>query len=239
MINSIVLIIHITSGSIGILSGMIAMFLRKGAKKHKNIGSVFFISMLLMCTSATYLAFFQPYKVNIIAGLLTLYMVITAWRTAYNSKGDNGRFEYLAALFALGVIITGTIFGIEVLNKMEATGEAMPLIDFFIFFFTAFGILGFLLDIKVIVRGGIYGAQRIARHLWRTCFALYVATSSLFLGQPQVFPEFLSDPLLRSVPVILVIFMLFFWLIRVYTTRRFKSTSRSKTISVEPATVQA
>lgn len=43
-------------------------------------------------------------------------------------------------------------------------------------------------DVRMIVRGGIFGAQRIARHVWRMCIALFVASGSFFLGQQQVFP---------------------------------------------------
>ncbi|MEP1093885.1 MAG: hypothetical protein ABJG78_02180 [Cyclobacteriaceae bacterium] len=222
MFNSVFLFLHITAGSLGILSGMVAMFTRKGVKSHKKIGSVFFISMIVMSSTAVYLALFQPYRVNVLAGLLTFYMVVTGWRTAQNTTGKNGSFEYAGLVFILGVVTAGVIFGMEVLNKIAISGEKMPLIDFFIFFFTGVGVLCMALDVRVLIKGGVYGAQRIARHLWRTCFALYVATSSLFLGQPQVFPEALRGTLVLAAPVILVVLSLFFWVVRVYFVSRFK-----------------
>ena len=36
-------------------------------------------------------------------------------------------------------------------------------------------------DVRMLVRGGVFGAQRVARHLWRMCFGLFIATGS-FLG---------------------------------------------------------
>jgi hypothetical protein len=59
---------------------------------------------------------------------------------------------------------------------------------------------------------GVFGSQRVARHLWRMCFALFMATGS-FLAQKRVL-TFLGGPkilLLSIVPLILLIF----WLIRV------------------------
>ena len=45
-------------------------------------------------------------------------------------------------------------------------------------------------DVRMLVRGGVSGAQRIARHLWCMCFALFFRHRLLFLGQQQVFPRF-------------------------------------------------
>lgn len=69
-------------------------------------------------------------------------------------------------------------------------------------------------SMSIIYKGFIKGARRIARHLWRMSLALLIATASLFLGQPQVFPEVLRESVLLSAPVLLIIIMHFFWLIR-------------------------
>jgi hypothetical protein len=37
-------------------------------------------------------------------------------------------------------------------------------------------------DVRMLVRGGVFGAKRIARHLWRMCFGLFIAAGSFFLG---------------------------------------------------------
>ncbi len=34
----------------------------------------------------------------------------------------------------------------------------------------------------MLARGGVLGAKRIARHLWRMCFGLFIAAGSFFLG---------------------------------------------------------
>jgi hypothetical protein len=45
-------------------------------------------------------------------------------------------------------------------------------------------------DIRMLARDQSSSQQRIARHLWRMCFGLFIATGSFFLGQQQVFPAF-------------------------------------------------
>jgi hypothetical protein len=70
--------------------------------------------------------------------------------------------------------------------------------------------------------GGLQGAPRIARHLWRMCFALYIATASFFLGQSQVFPKAVRSSGLLPVPVLLVIGIMLFWLARVRFSPRYR-----------------
>jgi hypothetical protein len=68
-------------------------------------------------------------------------------------------------------------------------------------------------DIRMLVRGGICGVQRIARHLWRMCFALFIASASIFLARQKLFPHFMrisgSLYLLSFLPLLLMIFWLF------------------------------
>jgi hypothetical protein len=78
-------------------------------------------------------------------------------------------------------------------------------------------------DVRMLVRGGVFGRQRVARHLWRMCFGLSIATGS-FLGQRRVI-AFLGGRkilLLAALPLIIMIF----WLIRV----RFKNAYRRESV---------
>ena len=70
-------------------------------------------------------------------------------------------------------------------------------------------------DLRAIRAGGLQGSRRLARHLWRMCFALFIATGSFFLGQMKFIPE----PM-RIVPLLLVLAFapipfLLYWMWRV------------------------
>jgi hypothetical protein len=60
-------------------------------------------------------------------------------------------------------------------------------------------------DVRMIVRAGASGAQRLPRHRWRMSAALFVAAGSFFLGQPQFFPPAVRSSGLRAVPTLLVL----------------------------------
>ena len=74
----------------------------------------------------------------------------------------------------------------------------------------------------MLLRRGISGTHRVARHLWRMCFALFVAASSLFLARQQYFPDLMrrsgSLYLLSFLPLVVMIF----WLVRVRFANVFK-----------------
>jgi hypothetical protein len=84
-----------------------------------------------------------------------------------------------------------------------------PLVVGTVILFAAIG------DLRAIRAGGLQGSRRLARHLWRMCFGLFIATGSFFLGQMKFIPE----PV-RFVPLLLAlafapILFLFYWMWRV------------------------
>ena len=78
-------------------------------------------------------------------------------------------------------------------------------------------------DLKMILRGGLSGSARIARHLWRMSAALTIASGSFFLGQQGIMPAFMRGSPWLFVPVIAPLLLMVFWLIRVRLTPWFKS----------------
>ena len=211
-------VLHICMGSLALLSGAAALSFRKGERLHRGFGNVFFVSMLGMSASGAFLAFMNSERINILVGILTFYLVATAWATVRRNEGEIGLFEFSACPVALAVGIWGLVLGVEVMNSDLGfiDGEIIPFGAYF--FFGLIAILAGLLDIKVFIQKGVSGNRRIARHLWRMCFAMLIAAASFFLGQEQVFPESLQGSLVLAAPVILVLLLLIFWLIRVRFT---------------------
>src|SRR2546423_3941182 len=75
-------------------------------------------------------------------------------------------------------------------------------------------------DARTIRAGGLRGPRRLARHLWRMCFALFIATGSFFIGQMKFVPA----PI-RFVPLLFALgvaplFVLLYWMWRVRLRRR-------------------
>src|SRR5713101_5150681 len=105
------LVFHIMAGIIAILSGTAAMSFRKGSPRHALAGKIFVISMLTMAASAVYLAALKHQNNNVGGGVLTFYLVATAWVTAKRRDGETSIFDWVALLIPLWAGIGGWING--------------------------------------------------------------------------------------------------------------------------------
>jgi len=213
---------HILMGTIGLLSGAVALFLRKGSLRHRQVGNVFFGSMLIMAGLGAYGALFVPEMISALMGVFTCYLVATAWVTVRRKEGESGKFEIIAFLIIVVNVFAFFYFGIEAKNSETGLKDGFPPEPHFIF--GAIAMVAALLDLNVIRSGGLWGKQRIARHAWRMTLALIFASASLFLGQPQVFPEAIRDPLILSMPVLILLVVMLFWIIRVLFTKWYEKS---------------
>src|SRR5260370_17375488 len=103
MSYSPILVVHICAGSLGLLSGTAAMSFRKGSPRHVLAGKVFVASMLTMGAIAVYLAIVRHQPNNIGGGILTFYLIGTAWLTARRRDRGTRPFYWVPLLipFAL------------------------------------------------------------------------------------------------------------------------------------------
>lgn len=215
-----ILILHICAGTIGCLSGAVAVSLRKGSRRHALAGIVFVISMLSLAASGAFMALMKSQPGNVLGGTVTFYLVATAWLTAKRREGAPGIFDWGALLLVSALAAVALTWAVEAATSPTGLKLGYPPGPYFLLGSVA--LLATIGDVRMMVRGGIAGTQRIARHLWRMCFAWFIASSSIFLARQQLFPAIMRKTgalfLLSFMPLMLMIF----WLIRV----RFKNVSR-------------
>jgi hypothetical protein len=207
--------VHIAMGSVGLVAGALAMSLGKGSRAHARSGVVFSASMLLMAATGVLLAtVITPNRGNAMGGLLTLYLVLTAWATVWRSPGESGGLEKAACLLGIAVAVTGITWGSMAAAATSHRLDGYPPTLFFVFATVVSA--ASLADVRLIRNGGIRGTARTTRHLWRMCAAMFIATSSFFLGlASRRFPAFVKQSHLNIVPVVLVIIALVYFLVRV------------------------
>ena len=206
------ILLHIIGGLISLTSGAVALSAPKGGNLHRKSGIIFVYAMLVMSTSGAVMAVLMPERISVIAGLLTFYLVVTALLTV---RPRHRRFDWIGAgamVFAFMVAVLSILFSMQSLN--DANGIA-PIG----FIFGAVALLAAFGDTRLLIARSIPWAQRIARHLWRMCLALWIATASFFLGQSDEFPEALRIMPLLCTPVLLVLLLMFYWLARVLFTQ--------------------
>lgn len=209
---AVALFLHVIGGTIGLVTGYTALLTRKGETVHRSAGVIFLVAMVTMGVFAGVLGVAKGQWGNAVGGLFTAYLVTTAWLAVKRPEGVIGRFEVWACVIA-AVIAAISFWGGEqpgvnaagVSNRVSTVFGAVVLI----------AVLG---DLKVIFQRGISGVGRIARHLWRMCMALFVASGSFFLSQMEVLFPGSSGPYIWVLAFAPVAFLAF-WLIRI----RFRS----------------
>jgi len=207
------LLLHIVAGTLGMLSGFVAVFLLKGSRRHAVAGKVFVIAMLCLSATGVFLAVMKSQPGNILGGTLTFYLVATAWLTARRSDGESGIFDWGALLVALAVGVVEMTYGFEAATSQTGLKYGYPPGPYFSFGFVA--LLAAMGDVRMLVRHGISGTQRLARHLWRMCFALFVAAASIFLARQHLFPAFLRETGALVFLSVLPLLLMILWLVRV------------------------
>ena len=219
---ALVLGVHITGGIVGIVFGATALAARKGSRLHRQAGNAFFVSMLIMSAIGMCVSPFlpRPNWSNLIGGGFTIYLVATSWMTVRRREGSVGPFDVGALLGALSVTAAGVGFGSAAAMNPTGSLDGTPVPAYFIF--AAAAALAATGDLRMIMRGGVRGAERVARHLWRMCLALFIAAASFFLGQPQVFPAWLRGSPVLLVPELAVLGVMIFWLVRTRRVDRLK-----------------
>jgi len=209
-----------------LLSGTAAMSFRKGSPRHVLAGRVFVASMLTMGAVAVYLAIVRHQPNNIGGGILTIYLIGTAWLTARRRDGETSRFDWVVLLVPLTLGILTWMNGIKVVRSGADSQDGVPV--GMTFFMGSVMLLAAAGDVRMLVRGGVLGAKRIARHLWRMCFGLFIAAGSFFMGPSNRPLRLLSavglgqhlSPALFSTSLYLILtvlplILLIFWFFRV------------------------
>jgi uncharacterized membrane protein len=203
---------HIVAGVLALVFGYVALFARKGAATHRRSGLMFVYAMVAMSLSGAFIAAVGSGSVSVVAGLLTFYFVVTSLLTVRQRTEGSFRVDVAAMLFALTVSICAFVIGLSIAGSRRP--EVFPM-----FIFGGVGVLAAFGDLRMIRARGIQGPSRLKRHLWRMCFAMWVAAASFFWGPQGRVPEIIRIPALLPIPVLLPIAMMLYWLWRLRSRR--------------------
>src|SRR6266478_6427504 len=120
------LIVHILGGVVGLVSGTAALAFRKGSRRHVLAGRIFVASMLTMGAFAAYLAIVRNQPNNIGGGILTVYLIGTAWLTARRRDGETSRFDWVALLIPLAIGILMWMNGLDAVHSPTGSKYGVP-----------------------------------------------------------------------------------------------------------------
>ena len=218
---------HFGTGLLALAAGGMAIAVRKGGQWHRRSGLVFVCAMIATGITAVGIATYEGKPGNV-GGAVILYFVITAYAAVRPLPGASRRVDIVLMLLAFAFAVG------EYTNAFTALGRPGNQIDGVpagvMFFMATIILLAAMGDARMIRAGGIQGTRRLARHLWRMLYALFIASGSFFFGQMKFIPE----PI-RIVPLIVVLgvgplVLLLYWMWRVRLKQNLRGLITAKPI---------
>jgi uncharacterized membrane protein len=217
--------IHIVAGALAMLLGAVALVAAKGGRLHRQSGLLFVLAMLTMGISGSILAMRQSLtNVNVLGGFVSAYFVVTALTTVRPASAWTRGLNAAALVVASALVLVEVSLGFMALASPTTipgcewchTLDGVPF--FMMFFMAAVTAAAAGGDIRLLRSGPLPARARLARHLWRMCFGLFIAAGSFFsipARVAKILPDPFTTPAMRMLPIAAVFLAMFFWLARV------------------------
>ena len=223
--NSMLLPVHIAAGGIALVLGAVALIVKKGGNIHRRSGLLFVHAMLLMGITGSILGMLKDQLGNVLGGVMAAYFVVTALTTVRRQSPSIRRINVAGLIVAIALALLDIILGVKAFNTPRGTLNGVPFAMFF--FLAAVKTVAATGDVRVVRFGMLRGGPRLARHLWRMCFALFIAAGSFFSIRARVariLPEPFTTAPMRMLPIVLLVGAMIYWLWRVRSRRPLRIT---------------
>lgn len=213
--------IHIAAGGLAIVLGAVALLVEKGGTLHRRSGLLFVYAMLIMSVSASILSLLEGGDVgNVFVGVLTAYFVGTALTTVRPVSSWTRLINAVALTVAVVLAAGGVFRGVTLINTpgLDSDGVSFRTAGVMSLIIAALLVMAAAGDVRAMRFGMPRGGPRLSRHLWRMCFALFIAAGSFFSIRERVasvLPEPFTTGPMRALPILLLFGAMFYWLWRV------------------------
>jgi hypothetical protein len=213
------ILVHVSAGLIGLVAGYLALGVAKGSALHKRSGLVFVYTMLVLSLTGAAMAAVgltspspKPgLEATVLMGLMTAYLVVTALTTVRPPGVWSRRLDRMGVPLIASIGVAHLTLGtLAVTNPDNHQFAILTVVEFS---FGAIALLAAWSDLRIIRTVPLTGGRRIARHLWRMTLALWIAALSFFPRLNRFFPKSMQP--LMSIPMLLVLLALIYWMWRV------------------------
>ncbi|WKK80960.1 hypothetical protein [Marivirga arenosa] len=209
-IIQIILIIHIFSGAIALISGAIAIATQKGKVKHKKSGKIYAMAMLIVFVTGISIASYQFNRFLFLIAFLSYYSVFSGVRILELKKLHQGQnpqwYDWFAGIINFIANLAFVAIAIHYALKPE-TNVAGVLLS------AGFGLGGMYLsyvNMKPFVKRPTHVAHWYTYHLGNMMGA-YIATFTAFLSTMVTRFELMNPFIAFALPSLIGIPLLVYW----------------------------
>ncbi len=193
------LYIHIAGGGISLLLGFVILCLKKGDKRHKTIGNIYFYALLTASAFAIPMSYLHPNYFLFMISVFTIYMLLTGKR--YLQKKSIINVTKTDWLLTILMAIFGTAFiGFGILHIIKS--------NFFGIVFIVFGSISYLFVYQD--KNNFTGQSKLKNyflvtHLQRFIGSYIASTTAFLVVNNKVLPSVIAWllPTILLVPLII------------------------------------
>ncbi len=203
------LAVHVLSGFVGMYSGLVPLFTRKGGKAHRNWGMLFTWAMGTAAVTAFPLAWWREDLLQVVIGVFSGYLTLFGYRVLrrYGAGGTSRTPDWGVAIWS-GVVFLATIVVGMCLLFTRPSPEARVAV--------AFGILGLIVagrDLHGLATNDVSFGRRILDHIIASSLAVMSAFSAFLNTQFYRLTHLEWDVDAKMLlPVVITLPLLAFWL---------------------------
>ncbi|MDP2176172.1 MAG: DUF2306 domain-containing protein [Bacteroidota bacterium] len=204
----IFLIIHITGGAVGLLTGILNMIAKKGDSRHKIVGKIFFFSMLTAGLSSLVLSTINPSLFLFMVGIFTVYMVATGYSYLHlKMLNINQKPKIIDWILTIVMMLAAFLFiGIGIMSLLKS--------NLFGLVFITFGTIGLLFvrhDFKNYSGKSHLLNYWLSEHLQRMIGAFIASTTAFLVVNAKYLPESIPNFVYWLLPTLIFTPLIIKW----------------------------
>jgi uncharacterized membrane protein len=213
----IIILFHIAAGAMALLFGFIAITSTKGNARHKQVGKIYLVSMLILGLTGIVVAVARDIPLSMLNGAVICYFVLSSLSAIRNAEYEISVFDKYLTILSSFLVLAFAWFAYQVTQSENGQLGGFGMAEYVVF--GSVMLFSTIADIRYLLKSGLSRIQKLVRHIWRMFFPLFMATAAFFLGQAKLFPKSLQSIEFLALPVVFVILSMIYWTVIVATKK--------------------
>lgn len=190
--------IHITSGTLTLISGLFAMTSKKGQKTHRLSGKIFFWSMAVTTLLGLNAGIFKPeFRIFIPIAIISFYQAATGYRILFIKTLTKGQKPHIVDwALTIGMLLTSSVF--VVLGLLNLGSDIF--FSIVLFAFSTIGLYCCGVDLYNYIKKPTNKFYWLFIHIFRMSHGFIAALTAFLVNNSKFFP-FLPQVLLLIIPI--------------------------------------
>jgi uncharacterized membrane protein len=210
---TITVIIHVLAGIGALISGAVAIMLKRNTPKHKPVGRIYFWCMTIIFITGIILSVFKGLLFLFFIAIFTYYATITAYRALRLKNLHKGQkliwIDWFVEIIAGFTFIGLVIFGIYHYLKNHSSDAIIPIV------FGLMGVYGVFKNVRSFISGPKETMYWLKKHIGNMCGSYIGAITAFVVNQADHIP--LNPIIIWLGPTVIIVPIIVFELKKIKT----------------------